>query len=486
MPYPDPAMDARPALPVEHVNWIQERETLVIFFTFLWKWQGGPGEPAWPAIVADINSGAYLTIDRQRLPAEHHPFVDPRDWGEIVTRSYSRHLRLSHNDQGCALASAFATCFQFRRLFDEHGDPLFDEILFRTMMHPQSNMFWGVSPLLYGRRILPDKGNPMRDISHGAGHYAPVEGHVLLAKVHVKEVLELYLDVIQLDDADTPDAPEPDPVTLSKWHPAALHALMVVPNPANLAEGWDFGDQWRCRTADGHGCWSSANLREWVSSFPFPRGESGTLLTGQYGPGIAFLAILYYVLNVGPHMALTTEQRDAMIVQDLAVYGKAEMRDLMLAARSLMQNIRPHLVTQPSPGQQYPSDQVARASPWTPNQWLHVMTDGVRIDIPALCIQRPDWNLFAGTIGDDPFNIAISEHDLITQFLMEGTPAGNLQGSNAGPSTTTHEAAEQQPATTAAGGESSAISNTPHSNACYTPSLANTDSVTDEWQGTRV
>ncbi|KAG9095329.1 hypothetical protein FS749_010639 [Ceratobasidium sp. UAMH 11750] len=153
MLYPDLEMDGRPALPVMHSDWTQERETLVIFLTLVWnafkEWQGGPTYPAWPAIAADINSGAYRTIDRQRLPEEHHPFIDPHNWNEYQTRVYSVYFRQSHNERGCALVSAFAKCFQFRMIIDEQGHALHEDTHFRTHIHPSSEINWGIAPLLF-------------------------------------------------------------------------------------------------------------------------------------------------------------------------------------------------------------------------------------------------------------------------------------------------------------------------------------------------
>ncbi|KAG9088314.1 hypothetical protein FS749_002255 [Ceratobasidium sp. UAMH 11750] len=103
VPYPDSAMEGRPALPPEHTSWEQERNNIIEWFTLLYceylkpstlafalnlaglVWQGASEGPDWNRIKDDINEQRYVTIDKHRLPPKHLPFEDPDDWDEDTT-----------------------------------------------------------------------------------------------------------------------------------------------------------------------------------------------------------------------------------------------------------------------------------------------------------------------------------------------------------------------------------------------------------------
>ncbi|KAG9076948.1 hypothetical protein FRC06_009199, partial [Ceratobasidium sp. 370] len=55
VPYPDPAMQGRPALPPEHAAWEQERDNIIEWFSYLYLWQGGSVGPSWDRIKEDID-----------------------------------------------------------------------------------------------------------------------------------------------------------------------------------------------------------------------------------------------------------------------------------------------------------------------------------------------------------------------------------------------------------------------------------------------
>ncbi|KAG9095330.1 hypothetical protein FS749_010640 [Ceratobasidium sp. UAMH 11750] len=187
------------------------------------------------------------------------------------------------------------------------------------------------------------------------------------------------------------------------------------------------------------------------------------------------------------------EQRDAMVEQDLAVYGKADMRDLALSVQFLIEELKPHLTAQPSLAEQAASDLVPRGTAWTPVCWQHLSIDRSPVELPAHCLQQPSWNIFAGAVMDEPVNIAIPEFELMTKLVMEGAIAGNLQLPMPLPYSNLHPrpvGTLYESATAPTTGESSTLSHTPsisaHSEVRYTPSVATTGSVADEWQGSRV
>ncbi|KAG8706760.1 hypothetical protein FRC08_000870 [Ceratobasidium sp. 394] len=326
VPYPDLTMDARPALPIAHRLWKQERETIIVFLIMLWKWQGGPTEPDWDAIAVDINSGSYRMIDRQRLPADDVPFVNPHGWDEEWTWAFLGFIRKSLDSRGRALLSASATCFQYRTIVDEQGNKLHQAIDFQTRMHHLSTIYWNVTPLLCKQRIHRRNHQVMFDtVSHGTGHYASAEVLVLQAKEHVPDILETYFCIAQLEDTEVPEAPAPSPEVAQAWHPALRHAAGRSTLQASATNDWRFPFVWRSPNEMGHADWSTSALKWAICRMTFARSETGVPLTGPFGPGLVFFTVLFYILNVAEHVVLTREERDQMIDQDLAVYGKTDM-----------------------------------------------------------------------------------------------------------------------------------------------------------------
>ncbi|KAG8727258.1 hypothetical protein FRC10_006275, partial [Ceratobasidium sp. 414] len=154
VPWPDFEMNARPALPPIHPNWEQERRNMILWFSYLWQWQGGDDEPDWDKIAHDINEGRFQYIEEKRLPTAFLPFTHPHTWGEAVTWSWSKHLRNTMDVWGRVLRSKSDSAMQFRLIDDvAEGEDVIVCDKFVDDIHPESQLAWPTPALLFEKRV---------------------------------------------------------------------------------------------------------------------------------------------------------------------------------------------------------------------------------------------------------------------------------------------------------------------------------------------
>ncbi|KAG8709124.1 hypothetical protein FRC08_018528 [Ceratobasidium sp. 394] len=411
--YPDFAMQARPALPPVHPDWVQERENLIQWLRYLWQWQGGKGEPAWGTIVQDINARSYRTIDMHRLPYDHLPFHDPLTWGEDLTREYSVFFRSCTDDRGRVCEAMTSHAFQFRTVCDTQGIMVDEALAFRTTIHPNSSLYWDTSALLYEKRVLQIAFDAVSGaVSHGEGYYAGAAARVERAQRLVPQIRSLWLDLKIWEDTDIPEAPTPSVEELTSWHPAALHVLNDPSIFSNDHDSYSFPITWRSCLETGHAQWSTAALRTWLKRKPFLQGDPATLLIGRHGICVTFYTILHYILNVADHMPTTDDERDLLIDQYLEVYGPRDVRTLARCTEHLATQLAEAPHPKPPPAPTEPADHLRRTAGWKPTGWLTFHADGARTVHNVEALRGDFWNVFRGSLNDFPLVLGISPQDV--------------------------------------------------------------------------
>ncbi|KAG9077732.1 hypothetical protein FRC06_008737, partial [Ceratobasidium sp. 370] len=364
------------------------------------EWQGGQHEPAWGSIIDDINSQKYQTIDKNRLPEDHLPFVHPLSWGEAHTRMYSAHFRSCMDQRGRVSGSMGATAFQFRTLFDQQGFEIHHDDAFRTDIHEGSPLHWDTAALLYERRVAQSEIEELnRALSHGAAYYAGAESRVHRAKGVIPQISQLWHDLKEWEDTAAPEAPTPSDAELFSWHPAALHVLNDRRLFSQDCDPCTFPETWQSREAENHSLWSTSALFHWLQR-TLGQPDNPIILTGKYGICVPFYTTLHYILNVCDHMPLTAEQRDARINQGLAVYGRADIRDLTRCIELIAQRLAEAPRPSAAPVVSTFADDLMRIEGWRPSTWMSVDAKGNRVERPVASLQQQVWNVFEGALED--------------------------------------------------------------------------------------
>ncbi|KAG8710273.1 hypothetical protein FRC08_017378 [Ceratobasidium sp. 394] len=144
--YGDPKRQMRPVLPPRSDNWVVERQILILFFEYLWLWQGGHLPVPWQRLELDGLSRKFFLIEQRRLPSGVDCLRNPDNWDQDETDAWATALR----DPSTPSHSRF----QFRQ-----PRPGMVEHETRTTIHPDSHLVYQPESLLYVRRMAMEKAS---------------------------------------------------------------------------------------------------------------------------------------------------------------------------------------------------------------------------------------------------------------------------------------------------------------------------------------
>ncbi|KAG9099202.1 hypothetical protein FS749_001814 [Ceratobasidium sp. UAMH 11750] len=144
--YGDPKRPMRPVLPPRSDNWVVERQILILFFEYLWLWQGGHLPVPWQRLELDGLSRKFFLIEQRRLPSGVDCLRNPDNWDQDETDAWATALR----DPSTPSHSRF----QFRQ-----PRPGMVEHETRTTIHPDSHLVYQPESLLYVRRMAMEKAS---------------------------------------------------------------------------------------------------------------------------------------------------------------------------------------------------------------------------------------------------------------------------------------------------------------------------------------
>ncbi|KAG8714465.1 hypothetical protein FRC08_011892 [Ceratobasidium sp. 394] len=434
VPWPDFAMGARPALPPQHPDWRQEKENLIDWFDKLWKWQGGEESPNWEAIVEDIRNGHFQYVEAKRLPKEYTEsgkapaICTPESWNMPMTGVWSGHVRSTMDIWGRVSPTKTGAAFQFRKIDDREDE---DDIIHDTFMlaaHPDSDLDWPLTSLLFERRIRRAMATPSAAGKARAAALYNQGGDLFARAVENVPNLEVLRD--RLCDYERQLPPEAEPVSIkeieSTWHPAAAR---VFRDPATFAQNWDpseveYPPEFSSRLVTGHHRWGVTALRDWLSSKPFWDQQGHYLQSGMSGVVVAFWTIVQYAENVAMVIPADDSAAKHLHELDLAVYGRADYRILGRCADILIQQIGQCSAELFRSLPQVDTDLEKRHAAWRLTRWVECSSNGLDHDLLANgSFPPPPLNVFeesyrqvanaqvTGVGGQEPLTITTSRTD---------------------------------------------------------------------------
>ncbi|KAG9119731.1 hypothetical protein FRC07_005098, partial [Ceratobasidium sp. 392] len=167
--HPDMSYNAHPSIPPVHPVWTQERENIYENLCFKYNWQGGVGEPPWDQLAADVKSETYELVHKARFDPKL-TVMHPLAWHEQQTRFWLTHLRRFTDEFRRSKQSNpnyLKHEFQWKRLSDENGEVLYEDVAFREEQRPGVNVKYSRVALEYWYRlhktktpVAPAKGKP--------------------------------------------------------------------------------------------------------------------------------------------------------------------------------------------------------------------------------------------------------------------------------------------------------------------------------------
>ncbi|KAG9083663.1 hypothetical protein FS749_005850 [Ceratobasidium sp. UAMH 11750] len=393
--WPDFRMAGRPALPPQHPIWVQERANLKDWFRYLWLWQGGSESPNWNLIAEDINEGRFEYIEKSRLPNPFLPFQHIDLWDEETTRAWSTHIRSTMDSWGRVILEKQRGAVQFRKIDDIRGQPSLIYAEFCRVPPPLSSLDWLLSSMRFEKRVRQAIGELARPTAHDLyGHTAPLIELVLPV---LPSICELEQALREYEGSNPPEAEPASPEDArTSWHPAALHVHREKPTfykNSDISE-CTFPPSFASLMEAGHHQWAVTALRDWLQTNPFWNEQAGCLNSGTNGVAVAFFAVAHYAANVSRVTPETDAEVEAMIQQDLHVYGRPELRTLEKCVDILLAQVVASARDQPRGLNLTDSDLEARYLVWQPTRWIERFGDGTVDELSQCSYARPDVNPF--------------------------------------------------------------------------------------------
>ncbi|KAG9092455.1 hypothetical protein FRC06_011914, partial [Ceratobasidium sp. 370] len=117
-------------------------------------WQGGDDVPDWEKIIEDVEDRWFCYMDEKRMLESYRPFYHPREWDEVTTRVWSKHIRSTMDEWGRVLRSKAKNVVQFRMVDDvpeDEGTIVCKD--FVDTIHPKSPLEWSTLALLFEKRV---------------------------------------------------------------------------------------------------------------------------------------------------------------------------------------------------------------------------------------------------------------------------------------------------------------------------------------------
>ncbi|KAG8732894.1 hypothetical protein FRC10_000538, partial [Ceratobasidium sp. 414] len=405
VPYPDSAMQGRPALPPEHAAWEQERDNIIEWFSYLYLWQGGSVGPNWDRIKEDIDGMKYETIDRHRLPVEHTPLKRPNDWDEHTTRIWSRHIRSTMNQFGCVNPDRTESAFQFRALYHADGKLAFEDITFRTKCFERTTLRYYSPSFMYSKRVLrttPETGEV--DKARANDIYPPqFIARVQEAAALVPEIMDLWESLRRYESRNPPQAAAPLNADLLSWPRAAQRIGQDREGFLKNYTDWEYTEDFVNLDSDEWSSWDIPSFSRWIASNPFLDTTTQLQGGGYHGVCIGFLAILQYCWNIARVRPCDDAAAANLVQQGRAVYGPQDMYFLSRCAVTLGRFVNEALPLLPQGLPALESDHVLRRECWHPDAWLEISPGGIERELPRdqlSRIRRPAFNVFDSTYDD--------------------------------------------------------------------------------------
>ncbi|KAG8730251.1 hypothetical protein FRC10_002951 [Ceratobasidium sp. 414] len=379
MPWPNFSMGVRPALPLQHPNWEQEKNNLIDWFKKLWSWQGGYEDLQWVVLVKDVNAGNFEYFDKDRLPVEYVKGKDRRklmelvEWDEETTVIWSSFVHSTMDIWGQVPLSQTSTALQFRWVNLQREPKTYETFLLEPPACVKRTM--GATPAREGEvRASALYDHMVQSVAEIGEQVCGLDS--LLRKLHKYESL-VSADFLPKKTDHLKVVTIPSVERSHNWHPAAAQVSRVLETFADNADlaKHTFPEEFLSRLVRGHHWWDITALRDWVQLKPFWDDGAKMLCGGTAGIAVAFFAILHYALNVACVMTKDKEDVDRLCDQDKAVYGWADFRTLSQCAEAITQQLAECAISELAQLRLTSSDFEDRYSAWSPKVWVQRGSD---------------------------------------------------------------------------------------------------------------